>query len=272
MITSVAVVVLQRPMRPGPGPVPARHGRCHRSRGVRGGGGGCCARIQETRSAEPQKEEHVLDAIPGAERQWRCRVSSRRRAKEFPTPCSSSGVSSRPVRRCSPASRARPRARSPSSTRSPANPRGGTGPAAPAPGRRCPGEFEDRCNQAGGRRPAVDHVDAPLLGLLAALVSQLGTRIADFPATAGRTSRRYALARHVLINRVGTATVGPRGCGDATAHELLQRSSAFAPDDVEVTNEASSSDSARSPRRNSRRGRHFHDHVTPQRWSAPAAR
>lgn len=80
-------------------------------------------------------------------------------------------------------------------------------------------------------------VDARLLGLLAALVAQRGTGISDFPPSSGEPADG-PLARHVLIDRVGTVTVGP---GEAATDRLVEFLQAqlppFAPDDVEVTDE-----------------------------------
>jgi hypothetical protein len=80
-------------------------------------------------------------------------------------------------------------------------------------------------------------VDARLLGLLAALVAQLGTGVADFPPPPGEPADGPP-ARHVLIDRVGTATVGP---GEVAADRLVAflqaQLSPFAPDDVDVTDE-----------------------------------
>ena len=80
-------------------------------------------------------------------------------------------------------------------------------------------------------------VDARLLGLLAGLVAQLGTGVADFPPAPGEPADG-SLARHVLIDRVGSATVKP---GDAATERLVEFLQAqlppFAPDDVEVTDD-----------------------------------
>ncbi|TFV89128.1 hypothetical protein [Blastococcus sp. CT_GayMR16] len=80
-------------------------------------------------------------------------------------------------------------------------------------------------------------VDARLLGLLAALVAQLGAGVADFPQPPGEPADGPP-ARRLLIDRVGTATVGP---GEAAADRLVDFLRAqlppFAPDDVEVTDE-----------------------------------
>jgi hypothetical protein len=80
-------------------------------------------------------------------------------------------------------------------------------------------------------------VDARLLGLLAALVAQLGTGISDFPPASGEPADG-PLARHVLIGRVGTATVGPdEAATDRLVEFLRAQLPPFAPDAVEVTDE-----------------------------------
>ena len=80
-------------------------------------------------------------------------------------------------------------------------------------------------------------VDARLLGLLAALVAQLGTGISDFPPPDGEPADG-PLARRVLIGRVGTATVGPDEAATDRLVEFLRAQRApFAPDAVEVTDE-----------------------------------
>ena len=80
-------------------------------------------------------------------------------------------------------------------------------------------------------------VDARLLGLLAALVAQLGSGVADFPPPPGEPAEG-ALARHVLIDRVGSATVRP---GEPATERLVEYLQAqlppFAPDDVKVTDD-----------------------------------
>ena len=78
-------------------------------------------------------------------------------------------------------------------------------------------------------------VDPRLLGLLAALVTQLGVGVADLPPTAGEPGDGV-LARTVLLDRVGTE---PLGTGQAAISRLLTFVDAqltpFAPDRVEVT-------------------------------------
>ena len=121
----------------------------------------------------------------------------------------------------------------------------------PAPGRPTPEQLQRRQRLAAailanpstgatGRAAEVLRsaaVDARLLGLLAALVAQLGTGISDFPAPAGEPADG-PLARHVLIGRVGTATVRPDEAATDRLVEFLQAQlPPFAPDDVEVTDE-----------------------------------
>lgn len=78
-------------------------------------------------------------------------------------------------------------------------------------------------------------VDARLLGLLAALVAQLGVGVADFPPALGEPVDG-PLARHVLLDRVGSDRVAP---GEEATDRLLAFVEAqlppFAPDAVAVT-------------------------------------
>jgi hypothetical protein len=80
-------------------------------------------------------------------------------------------------------------------------------------------------------------VDARLLGLLAVLVAQLGVGVADFPPAAGQPTDG-PLARHVLLDRVGTE---PTGRGEEATDRLLAFIDAqlppFAPDAVSVMDE-----------------------------------
>ena len=91
---------------------------------------------------------------------------------------------------------------------------------------------------ATGRAEDVLHaatVDARLLGLLAVLVAQLGVGVADFPPADGEPMDG-PLARHVLLDRVGSERVAP---GEQAAEQLLAfievQLPPFAPDAVTVT-------------------------------------
>ena len=78
-------------------------------------------------------------------------------------------------------------------------------------------------------------VDARLLGLLAVLVAQLGVGVADFPPADGEPMDG-PLARHVLLDRVGSERVAP---GEQAAEQLLAfievQRPPFAPDAVSVS-------------------------------------
>ncbi len=78
-------------------------------------------------------------------------------------------------------------------------------------------------------------VDARLLGVLAVLVAQLGVGVADFPPAPGEPIEG-PLARHVLLDRVGSERVVP---GEQATDRLLAFLEAqlppFAPDAVSVT-------------------------------------
>lgn len=121
----------------------------------------------------------------------------------------------------------------------------------PLPGRPTPEELERRQrlsaavlanpNTGASGRAAqllqVAQVDPRLLGLLAALVTQLGVGVADFPPAAGEPGDGV-LARTVLLDRVGTE---PLAAGQAVTSRLLTfvdvQITPFAPDRVEVTDD-----------------------------------
>ena len=196
------------------------------------------------------------------------RVSGRGRARR-PAPCSSSGGAAGRFRRCSPASGARTRTRSPSSIRTPAGPRRSSWQRRQ---RLAAAILANPNTGAAGRAADVlrsASVDARLLGLLAALVAQLGSGVGRLPAAPRRTGRRPP--RPATCS--STASDGDRRPGEAATDRLVEFLQAqlppFAPDDVEVTDDGVLVGSATSPRRMRWSTRTLRDRDTPQRQVSP---